>query len=772
MVLAMIVLFIAVCQIKAQTLPATDGTYYYIQFKRGTNLVVESQGTGTSPANQIKTADLVFGKAEQLWKFVDAGNGAYYIVSKALDGSGNAVAISWNGSDRFIAATYPATSTPLYITSTGITSNTAYLPAFVIARSATDTKAMNPVGGSDVGRTIGEWNKDDDGDALVFRTAKDDFKTYIDATTVISSSASLNPGNRSSEVQNALKSAITAANTVYDNAQSTDGDYETAGNALRTALATYNAAPFTINPVISSADNTNEKWYFFQGTRPANTYMTTNGVGAGVASKTVIPDDTQLWKIVANPNSPGTGYALVNKANGGYLNADANNDTQITTIATMPARNIVFNLSNIYTNGVARFWVENAGTTSASTSGFTFRLHAGVTNVLNWSGNRYDNSSWLLMDYSISLKGFLKEAIASAQAVVNDAIPVGTALGQYPADAKPALSTAIAIAQAVYDNQAATDAEIKSAVTAINTATTICKGKRSDAVVSTAENPRWYVIRNLLRTDANSVKNHVITANGVVEDGVLLCRVLANNNDQLWRFEYSPTGGVKVINAARPTLGIDDSGYDVVQKLVSVNKASGYIIDILGSGYKLTSIAGNQLHEKDNGNLVSYNDVAGTASNWAIEERTSGLFLAQNLVFDAIPAKLTTDAAFNLTATTNASGSITYTSSNTAVATIAGNTVTIVGAGTSDITASNAGDATYAQASVKQTLTVSVYTGVHDAAENISVVVKDRKIVVTGTDAPFKVFTLAGSELDAKKVLTDGIYIVKVADKIFKLNVR
>jgi hypothetical protein len=363
---------------------------------------------------------------------------------------------------------------PLYIISSGITGNTAYLPAFVIARSATATKAMNPFGGSNIGKTIGEWNKDDDGDALVLRTAKDAFKTYIDATTVVLSNASLNPGNRSAEVQNALKSAITAANTVYNNAQSTDGDYETAGNALRTALATYNAAPFTINPVISSADNTNEKWYFFQGTRPANSYMTTNGIGTGVTSKTVIPDDTQLWKIVANPNSPGTGYALVNKANGGYLNADVNNDTQITTIATMPARNIVFNLSNIYTNGVARFWVENAGTTSASTSGFTFRLHAGVTNVLNWSGNRTDNSAWLLMDYSVSLKGFMKTAMNAANAVLNDGKRVGTALGEYPTDAKPALSAAIATAQAVYDNASATDDQIKTAIANLNIAIAVC----------------------------------------------------------------------------------------------------------------------------------------------------------------------------------------------------------------------------------------------------------------------------------------------------------
>jgi len=57
--------------------------------------------------------------------------------------------------------------------------------------------------------------------------------------------------------------------------------------------------------------------------------------------------------------------------------------------------------------------------------------------------------------------------------------------------------------------------------------------------------------------------------------------------------------------------------------------------------------------------------------------------------------------------TTNSNGLITYTSSNTAVATIVGNIVTIVGGGTSIITASQASTASYAAATVTTTLQVS-----------------------------------------------------------------
>ena len=81
----------------------------------------------------------------------------------------------------------------------------------------------------------------------------------------------------------------------------------------------------------------------------------------------------------------------------------------------------------------------------------------------------------------------------------------------------------------------------------------------------------------------------------------------------------------------------------------------------------------------------------------------------QIITFDAIASKLTTDAVFDLTATSDASGlAISYSSSDETVATIAGNTATILGAGTTTITASQSGDATYNIATeVEQTLTVN-----------------------------------------------------------------
>ncbi|MFM7181514.1 MAG: hypothetical protein ACKO2G_08635, partial [Verrucomicrobiales bacterium] len=79
----------------------------------------------------------------------------------------------------------------------------------------------------------------------------------------------------------------------------------------------------------------------------------------------------------------------------------------------------------------------------------------------------------------------------------------------------------------------------------------------------------------------------------------------------------------------------------------------------------------------------------------------------QTITFDTISTKTFGNAPFNPNATASSGLPVSYVSSNTAVATVSGNMVTIVGAGSSNITASQAGDATYKAApSVVRSLTV------------------------------------------------------------------
>ena len=81
---------------------------------------------------------------------------------------------------------------------------------------------------------------------------------------------------------------------------------------------------------------------------------------------------------------------------------------------------------------------------------------------------------------------------------------------------------------------------------------------------------------------------------------------------------------------------------------------------------------------------------------------------SQTITFGALANKQVGDAPFALSATSNSGLTVSYTSSNTGVATVAGNTVTIVGVGSTTITASQAGDSNYnAATSVTQSLTVT-----------------------------------------------------------------
>lgn len=84
------------------------------------------------------------------------------------------------------------------------------------------------------------------------------------------------------------------------------------------------------------------------------------------------------------------------------------------------------------------------------------------------------------------------------------------------------------------------------------------------------------------------------------------------------------------------------------------------------------------------------NDAIGMVINVNVSQ------VSQTITFDALSSVTYGDSSFELTATGGDSGNeVTYVSSNTAVATVSGNTVTIVGVGTTEITASQEGSYVY-----------------------------------------------------------------------------
>ena len=155
------------------------------------------------------------------------------------------------------------------------------------------------------------------------------------------------------------------------------------------------------------------------------------------------------------------------------------------------------------------------------------------------------------------------------------------------------------------------------------------------------------------------------------------------------------------LEATSPTSGTNTITY--VSSDTNVVTISGATVSIVGAG--TVTITASQAASA---NYFAATDVTQTFTVAALTN------LDQTITFNALADKVYGDAAFNLNAEAIGSDSnpsglpIAYTSSNTSVATISGNTVTIVGAGSTIITASQAGGPGYnAAPNVTQTLTVT-----------------------------------------------------------------
>ncbi len=577
----------------------TTEYWYHIIFQRyNADLAMQDNG-----ADAVLTVqNFVINQDNQLWKVEDAAVSGQYVLTSKLGRK-----VYYNGT-RFAAGT---TSTNFKFIASA---NTTYTNSWELQRDGS-TLGMNPNGGSSAGKQIAEYNIGDGGNPLKFVSVKDALLNKItEATNRLNNTAQgADPGKFNSTSRTNLQTAIGVAQGVYNNSSASDTNFANAYSTLNTAITTYNSE--VIIPQISTPGN--ERWYFLQGTRPANTYLTSTGPGAQLLSKPVIPDSTQLWKFVANTSGTANGIALVNKATGEYLNANAANNTNIFSVATMPTNNLRFIVSTIITNKTARFWIEHAtGSTPA------FRLHAGNTSVMNWTGNANDNSSWLIMDYTVALKVFLQTSITDAQKLL-DNTKEGTDFGNYTATNRSNLNIAIVLAQAELEKASPTDAELKAANSALNAAISTYKAainKNPVSLLSTnPENYRWYSIRSYA-TDQSYCLGKVISTGtrAVGEKYTFELKSSPVSDGQLFRFEL--TGDqTKVLNI------IDKKGnYLASNGAIAVEPTAGndFALTPLSDGVafwiKPTSL--NAIHAQNNGShIVNWESYAGSASAWVFD---------------------------------------------------------------------------------------------------------------------------------------------------------
>ena len=146
--------------------------------------------------------------------------------------------------------------------------------------------------------------------------------------------------------------------------------------------------------------------------------------------------------------------------------------------------------------------------------------------------------------------------------------------------------------------------------------------------------------------------------------------------------------------------------------------STGSLSGIINSD-NVTLIAGTATFDtKDVGtdkavSAIGFSLSGSKVSNYILSAQPTGLIASitiapQTITFSSFPNKTFGDAPFALTASVGSGLPVTYSSSNTSVATISGNVVTIVGAGTAEITASQIGNTNYGAAlPVKQVLTVN-----------------------------------------------------------------
>ena len=158
----------------------------------------------------------------------------------------------------------------------------------------------------------------------------------------------------------------------------------------------------------------------------------------------------------------------------------------------------------------------------------------------------------------------------------------------------------------------------------------------------------------------------------------------------------------------------------------AVATLSGSTVTIVGAG--TTTITATQASD------ANYNSGAITTTLTVLTIANTNPTISG---FTSI-SKTVGDAAFTLTApTSNSAGAFTYASSNTAVASISGNTVTVVGAGTATITATQAADANYNSGTIATRITVAAATNTNTTTPPVDSDgdgISDAQEVIDGTD--------------------------------------
>ena len=464
--------------------------------------------------------------------------------------------------------------------------------------------------------SIYSWPGGNPNQAVLFRTpaeAVDDTKGLLldaikTATTGLNnSSEGLNPGQFTADDRDALNGAIEVAQEVYDNSASTVTEIITATTELNTIFTMFKAQ--VILPELSN--EISEVWYYIQGTRPANTYITAPAAGlfTQVKDLPVIPDDTQLWKLVSN----GDGFALQNKATQEYLQTDFPSGTNLNTQSEMPTKALRFITSNETFNKSYRFWIEN-------TTSFTeaFRLHAGGSGngwgLMNWTGNANDNCTWLFLLEDEVFRVELTNTRLAAQNLYNASVE-GDEFGQFSATTREAFN-AILTNEGAKDMATMTQEELKASNQALLDAMAGFECNREVSTLASVVKKKWF--RIVSNSAATYASGKAISSNGRTVDQKFTYETKDITSDaQLFTFELNEDGtkAISIVNKANGLfMGTDGA-------MVATAPETEFEItplDNISFWIKPTGVA--PLHAAAvNVEILNWNAGAGSSSAWRFE---------------------------------------------------------------------------------------------------------------------------------------------------------
>jgi uncharacterized protein YjdB len=236
-----------------------------------------------------------------------------------------------------------------------------------------------------------------------------------------------------------------------------------------------------------------------------------------------------------------------------------------------------------------------------------------------------------------------------------------------------------------------------------------------------------------------------VSSNKVKITGVGSCLITASQpGDFIYKAATNVSRTLTVTQGSQtiPFSAPASRSYSTSTFTLPLNSSAGLPVIYTSSSSAVATISGNVVTITGPGSTVITATQDGNANYKAAPTVNQTLVVsqaAQTITFPAIASKAYGAPSFNLTATATSGLPVTYSSSNTNVATVSGNTVTIRGVGSTTITASQAGNANYVAApSVGQALTVT------KAAQTITFTAPTAK---TYGDSSFSLSAVASSGL-------------------------